>query len=167
MSRNMHLVAPAAVAAKPLPGALSDVVANGVAWRRLLGIAVPATLVVALSFLPYVPASGTSVAGHLQEERYDGHGNRYAVLRLLLPYSWAPYVAITLLALIVLAVLRYGDAERSWRGALLAVALEGAVAYAAGPAALDSFGTPFQAAAAPAVLIGWVVRRPHRVEISQ
>ncbi|MGW5156342.1 glycosyltransferase 87 family protein [Nonomuraea wenchangensis] len=132
----------AAVAAKllpvtALPGALSGVLAGnggvagkgvpagkgGVAWRRLLVVGVPALLVVALSYLPYALVSGSSVAGYLpgylREERYDGGGNRYAVLRLLMPDSWAPYAAIVLLALIVLAVLRYGDAERPWQGALL------------------------------------------------
>ncbi|MEV4554189.1 glycosyltransferase 87 family protein [Nonomuraea wenchangensis] len=120
----------AAVAAKllpvtALPGALSGVLGgNGrVAWRRLLLVGVPAVLVVALSYLPYALVSGSSVAGYLpgylREERYDGGGNRYAVLRLLMPDPWAPYVAIALLALIVLAVLRHGDAERPWQGALL------------------------------------------------
>ncbi|MEW9549065.1 glycosyltransferase 87 family protein [Nonomuraea sp. NPDC050783] len=121
----------AAVAAKllpatALPGALAGVLANaagGVAWRRALGVVLPAALVVVLSYVPYVLLSGTSVAGYLpgylQEEHYDGGGNRYAVLRLLLPDSWAPVAAVLLLALAVLAVLRHGDAERPWRGALL------------------------------------------------
>lgn len=119
-----------AVAAKllpatALPGALSGVLANGVAWRRILPIVVPAALVVALTYLPYALASRASVAGYLlgyvQEEQYGAtsHGNRYAVLRLVLPDAWAPYAAILLLALIVVHVLRYGDAERPWRGALV------------------------------------------------
>ncbi|MFI9592930.1 glycosyltransferase 87 family protein [Nonomuraea sp. NPDC052265] len=108
-----------------LPGALSGVLAEGVAWRRILATAGPAGLVLALSYLPYVLASGASVAGYLpgylKEERYDGPGggNRYAVLRLLVPDGWAPWAAIALLGLVVLAVLRYGDADRPWRGALL------------------------------------------------
>ncbi|MFI7641691.1 glycosyltransferase 87 family protein [Nonomuraea sp. NPDC049400] len=206
----------AAVAAKllpatALPGALSGVLANGVlsnggAWRRVLGTVVPAALVVALSYLPYVLASGASVAGYLpgylKEERYDGPGggNRYVILRLVMPDSWAPYVAIALLGLVVLLVLRYGDADRPWQGALLVsgsllllftpgyswyallvvalaamdgrwewlgVALAGAVAYTAGPAAPDSLGTPFYAAAALAVLIGWAVRRSNQAEVRQ
>jgi hypothetical protein len=201
----------AAVAAKllpatALPGALSGVLANGVAWRRVLGALVPAALVVGLSYLPYVLASKGSVVGYLpgylKEERYDGPGggNRYAVLRLVMPDSWAPYAAIALLGLVVLLVLRYGDGDRPWQGALLVsgsllllftpgyswyallvvalvamdgrwewlgVALGGAVAYTAGPAAPDSPGTPFYAAAALAVLIGWAVRRSHQAEIRQ
>ncbi|MCA2180300.1 glycosyltransferase 87 family protein [Nonomuraea glycinis] len=214
----------AAVAAKllpvtALPGALSGVLANGVpaggvpaggvpaggvAWRRVLGAVVPAGLVVALSYLPYVLASGASVVGYLpgylKEERYDGPdgGNRYAILRLVMPDSWAPYAAIALLGLVVLLVLRYGDADRPWQGALLVsgsllllltpgyswyallvvalaamdgrwewlgVALAGAVAYTAGPAAPGNPGTPFYVAAALAVLIGWAARRPHRAEL--
>ncbi|MEU8358319.1 glycosyltransferase 87 family protein [Nonomuraea sp. NPDC048882] len=128
-----------AVAAKLLPatalvGSLSGVLASGapggaggviggVAWRRLLGVVVPATAVVVLSYVPYVLASGPAVAGYLpgylQEEHYEGGGNRYLVLRLVLPDAWAPYAAIGLLALVILAVLRYGRQERPWQGALV------------------------------------------------
>ncbi|TDE55660.1 DUF2029 domain-containing protein [Nonomuraea mesophila] len=199
----------AAVAAKllpatALPGALSGVLARGVAWRRVLVTVVPAVLVVTLSYVPYVLASGAAVLGYLpgyvKEERYDGagHGNRYAVLRLLLPDSWAPYAAVALLLLVVLLVLRHGDADRPWQGALLVsgsllllftpgyswyallvvaltaldgrvewlgVALAAAVAYTAGPTAPGSLGTPFYAAAALAVLVGWAVRRSRPVEV--
>lgn len=120
----------AAVAAKllpaiALPGALSGILANGVAWRRLVTIVVPAALVVALSYVPYALASKAPVIGYLpgyvKEEQYGAttHGNRYAVLRWMLPDSWAPYAAILLLAVIVFCVLRYGDADRPWRGALV------------------------------------------------
>ncbi|MEO3856312.1 hypothetical protein [Acrocarpospora sp. B8E8] len=128
--RSRGVLLGAAVAAKllpatALPGALSGVLANGVAWRRILAIAVPATLVVALTYLPYVLASRAPVLGYLpgylQEEQYGtpADGNRYAVLRLLMPDSWAPYAAILLLALVVFYVLRYGDADRPWQGALM------------------------------------------------
>ncbi|MGN9843183.1 glycosyltransferase 87 family protein [Nonomuraea sp. H19] len=120
----------AAVAAKllpatALPGALSGVLANGVDWRRSFKILVPATLVVVLSYVPYVLGSGASVVGYLpgylQEERYEtpADGNRYALLRLVMPDSWAPYAAIVLLVLVALYVMRYGEAERPWQGALI------------------------------------------------
>ncbi|WP_157246953.1 glycosyltransferase 87 family protein [Nonomuraea typhae] len=120
----------AAVAAKllpatALPGALSGVLAGGVAWRRIAAVIVPAVLVVTLAYLPYTLTSRSSVAGfllgYLAEERYrsPADGNRYLVLRLLLPDGWAPYAAIGLLALIALHVLRYGDASRPWHGALV------------------------------------------------
>ncbi|MFG1708611.1 hypothetical protein ACFLIM_35965 [Nonomuraea sp. M3C6] len=120
----------AAVAAKLLPatallGALSGALADGVAWRRVLRLSVPAVLVVGLAYLPYVLASQAPVVGYLlgyiQEERYEApaDGNRYVVLRLVMPDSWAPYAAILLLALVVLRVLRHGDPERPWHGALV------------------------------------------------
>ncbi|MFF4622215.1 hypothetical protein [Nonomuraea jabiensis] len=193
----------AAVAAKLLPvtvllGALSGTLANGVAWRRVLRLCVPAALAVGLAYLPYVLASHAPVAGYLlgyiQEERYESpaDGNRYAVLRLVMPDSWVPYAAILLLALVVLHVLRHGDPERPWHGALvvtgsllllftpgyswyallvvalaamdgrwewLGVALAGAIAYVAGPAAHPSPAPACYAVAALAVLIGWAVRR--------
>ncbi|WP_431917199.1 hypothetical protein [Nonomuraea jabiensis] len=121
----------AAVAAKllpaaALPGALSGALAGGgMAWRRVLGVAVPSALVAGLAYLPYALASDASVTGYLlgylREEQYEAPaaGNRYVVLRLLLPDSWAPYAAFLLLALLVLHVLRHGDPERPWRGALV------------------------------------------------
>ncbi|MEV0228550.1 glycosyltransferase 87 family protein [Nonomuraea sp. NPDC050786] len=122
----------AAVAAKllpvaVLPGALSGVLANGVDWRRAFKILVPAVLVVALAYLPYVLVSQASVVGYLpgylQEERYESpaDGHRYALVRLVLPDSWAPYAMIVLLVLIALHFLRYGDPERPWRGALIVI----------------------------------------------
>ncbi|MFD0478424.1 hypothetical protein ACFQ0B_67265 [Nonomuraea thailandensis] len=187
----------AAVAAKllpatALPGALSGVLAGGVAWRRAAVTVVPAALVVTLSYLPYVLASGGSVVGYLpgylEEERYDGGGDdRYAVLRLVLPDSWAPYAAIASLGLIALLVLRHGDPDRPWRGALLVsgsllllftpgyswyallvvalVAMDGrwewlGAALAGAVAYSAGPGTLFYAAAALAVLIGWAVRSP-------
>ncbi|MET8868875.1 hypothetical protein ABZW11_38620 [Nonomuraea sp. NPDC004580] len=120
----------AAVAAKllpvtALPGALAGSLTGSLSRRRALTTLGHAGLVVVLSYVPYVPASGPSLIGYLpgylKEERYDaaGDGNRYAVLRLLLPDSWAPYAAIVLLAAVALLVLRYGDPERPWDGALL------------------------------------------------
>ncbi|MBN6056530.1 DUF2029 domain-containing protein [Nonomuraea sp. RK-328] len=197
----------AAVAAKLLPatallGALSGALANGVAWRRVLRLAVPAALVVGLAYLPFILASQGQVVGYLpgyvKEERYGtpADGNRYVVLRLVMPDSWAPYAAVLLLALVVLHVLRHGDPERPWHGALvvsgsllllftpgyswyallvvalaardgrwewLGVALAGAVAYVAGPAAHPGPATPFYAAAVLAVLIGRAVRRPRDI----
>ncbi|GAA3186704.1 glycosyltransferase 87 family protein [Nonomuraea roseoviolacea] len=120
----------AAVAAKllpaaALPGALSGILAKGADRRRAVRTLVPAALVVALAYLPYVLASRAPVVGYLpgylQEERYgspaDGH--RYALVRLVLPDAWAPYAAIALLALIAFFVLRHGDPERPWHGALI------------------------------------------------
>jgi hypothetical protein len=116
----------AAVAAKLLPvTALPGALAGDLRPRRIVATLGPAVAVVALSYVPYVLASGPSVIGYLpgylKEERYEeaADGNRYAVLRLLLPDSWAPYAAIALLALVAVLVLRHGDARRPWDGALV------------------------------------------------
>jgi hypothetical protein len=153
----------------------------------------PAALVVALSYLPYVLASGASVVGYLpgylEEERYDGGGDRYAVLRLVLPDSWAPYAAIASLGLVALLVLRHGDPDRPWQGALLVsgsllllftpgyswyallvvalVAMDGRWEWLGGALAgavayTAGPGSLFYAAAAVAVLIGWAARARHR-----
>ncbi|WP_431925792.1 glycosyltransferase 87 family protein [Nonomuraea jabiensis] len=112
------------------PGMLSGLLAGGgpPARRRVLhALAVlgPAVLVVALAYLPYVLASRESVLGYffgyLDEEGYDDTGGerRYAVLRLVLPGSWALPAALAVLAAVALLVLRRGDAQRPWRGALV------------------------------------------------
>ncbi|MDF2258191.1 glycosyltransferase 87 family protein [Streptomyces ferralitis] len=111
-----------------LPGALSGLLAPGRRLRDRLAeaarVLVPAVLVVALAYLPYVLVSGTGVIGYLpgylHEEGYDaGSVGRFAVLRLVLPDAWAGPVAIAAIALAALYVLRRGDPQRPWRGALL------------------------------------------------
>ncbi|MGV9382305.1 glycosyltransferase 87 family protein [Nonomuraea sp. NPDC003707] len=125
----------AATAAKLLPavtvpGALSGVLATGgktPARRMLDTLAVlgPAALVVALAYLPYALASRGSVLGYffgyLTEEGYDDAGSRerYALLRLVLPDSWAFPAALVILGIAIFHVLRHGDADRPWQGALL------------------------------------------------
>ncbi|MGR8007201.1 glycosyltransferase 87 family protein [Streptomyces hypolithicus] len=111
-----------------LPGALSGVLAGRPRqwlWARMAAVLLPAAGVVGLAYLPYVLASRESVFGYLggyvEEEGYDAADadNRYGVLRLLMPDSWAlPAVAVVLAALVI-HVLRRGDPEQPWRGALL------------------------------------------------
>lgn len=104
-----------------LPGALSGV-------RRVRDAAVvlvPAALFTALAYLPYVLLSQGSVFGYLggyvQEEGYDdpSAGSRYALLRLLLPDTWAVPVLLAAVAAVSLYVMRCGDPRRPWSGALL------------------------------------------------
>ncbi|MEV1247764.1 hypothetical protein ACIBO2_09945 [Nonomuraea sp. NPDC050022] len=108
-----------------LPGALSGVLRDGVAWRRVLAVVLPAGAVVVLSYLPYVLASRASVLGYLfgylQEEGYEAPSarQRYGVLRLVMPDSWTPFAAIAVLGLVIWLVLRHGDPDRPWAGALL------------------------------------------------
>lgn len=177
-----------------LPGALSGVIKNGVAWRRILAIGVPAVVVVVLAYLPYALASRGSVLGYLfgyfHEEGYEAPSTRerYGLLRLVLPDSWAPFAAVLILALVVWHVLRNGDPERPWAGALLVsgslllvltpeyswyallvaalAAMDGRwewLSVALAGAVSYQFGptTLAYTLATVAVVAGWVVRRPH------
>ncbi|WP_188196391.1 glycosyltransferase 87 family protein [Nonomuraea sp. SYSU D8015] len=175
-----------------VPGALSGALSSVRAARRALWTLVPAGLVVALAYLPYILASRGSVlgylSGYLTEEGYDEAGarDRYALLRWLLPDSWALPAALAVLTLVLLHVLRHGDPERPWRGALVLTgvaflvltpgyswyallvvalaALDGraewlGVALAGAAAYLTPFGTAAYAAAAAVAAGAWVVRR--------
>lgn len=111
-----------------LPGALSGVLAGRPGqwrWRDAAAVVLPAAAVVGFTYLPYVLASRQSVFGYLggyvTEEGYDSAAadDRYAVLRLVLPDAWALPATLVVLAVTVLHVLRRGDPERPWRGALL------------------------------------------------
>lgn len=115
-----------AIAAKLLPAVLLPGALAGVRrWRDAAALLVPAAAVVALTYLPYVLVSRSSVFGYLggyaQEEGYEdpGAGGRYALLRLVLPDSWAvPAVVVGILA-VVAYVWRRGDPRQPWSGALL------------------------------------------------
>ncbi|GGQ19716.1 hypothetical protein GCM10010215_50540 [Streptomyces virginiae] len=104
-----------------LPGALSGV-------RRVrdaAAVLLPAAAFVVLAYLPYVFLSRGSVFGYLsgyvEEEGYDdaSAGSRYALLRLVLPDSWAFPVLVVVLAVVALYVMWRGDPRRPWSGALL------------------------------------------------
>ncbi|MFE0421839.1 glycosyltransferase family 87 protein [Streptomyces sp. NPDC058953] len=105
-----------------VPGALSGV-------RRVrdaAAVLLPAALVTALVYLPYVVVSRDSVLGYLggyaAEEGYDDTSsakNRFALLRLVLPDDWALPVLVVVLVSVVGWVVRRGDPDRPWSGALL------------------------------------------------
>lgn len=104
-----------------LPGALSGVRRP----RDFASTLLPAAGVLVALYLPYVLLSDSSVLGYLggyaEEEGYQdaASGNRYALLRLVLPDSWAlPAVLVGMVA-ISLYVIRRGDPEHPWSGALL------------------------------------------------
>nr|WP_153068772.1 glycosyltransferase family 87 protein [Streptomyces orinoci] len=105
-----------------LPGALGG--SRGT-LRRALTLLLPAAAVTALAYLPYLLVSHGSVLGYLggyaQEEGYDDPTvkNRYALLRLVLPPSWAQPAVLAVMASAVAYVLWRGDPERPWRGGLL------------------------------------------------
>ncbi|MGP3959428.1 glycosyltransferase 87 family protein [Nonomuraea sp. 3N208] len=183
------------VPAVVVPGALSGALSSPRAARCALRTLIPAVLVVVLAYVPYVLASQASVlgylSGYLAEEGYDEAGarDRYALLRWALPDSWALPAALAILAAVLLHVLRRGDPDRPWRGALVLtgtallvltpgypwyallivglVALDGrwewlGVPVAGAVAYLTSAGTPAYAAAAALAAGVWVVRR-HRM----
>ncbi|MCX5214412.1 glycosyltransferase 87 family protein [Kitasatospora sp. NBC_00240] len=106
-----------------LPGAMSGLLARRPRPRDLV-LPLSALGVFVLGYLPYVVASGAGVLGYLpgylREEGYDQDRiDRFALVRLLLPDRLAPYGAALVLLALVLHVLRRGDPERPWRGALL------------------------------------------------
>ncbi|MFC1414622.1 hypothetical protein ACEZCY_36550 [Streptacidiphilus sp. N1-12] len=111
------------IPALALPGAMAGVLRRG---RRptVRDLLVPAAALAAflLCYLPYVLVSGPGVIGYLpgylQEEGYD-QGNRFGLLTLLgLPGRLLPALAALILLAAVLLVLRRGDPDRPWRGAL-------------------------------------------------
>ncbi|MEU4498674.1 glycosyltransferase family 87 protein [Streptomyces sp. NPDC023998] len=104
-----------------LPGALSGV-------RRVrdaAAVLLPAAAVVALSYLPYVLASDSSVlgflGGYMEEEGYDdpSASNRFALLRLVLPDGLVPGAAVLVLLAVTVHVMWRGDPDGPWNGALL------------------------------------------------
>ncbi|MEX3100887.1 glycosyltransferase 87 family protein [Streptomyces sp. ST1015] len=111
-----------------LPGALSGALSGSLSGRRrsarILRVAGAALAAVALAYVPYVVASGPDVLGYLpgylHEEGYQpGDVRRFALFQLLLPGVAAEVAAAGVLVLTGLYVLRRGDPERPWRGALL------------------------------------------------
>ncbi|MEU4271800.1 glycosyltransferase 87 family protein [Streptomyces sp. NPDC026092] len=116
----------AAVAVKLMPAIVLPGALAGVRHARdAAAVLLPAAAVTVLSYVPYVLLSDGSVLGYLggyvEEEGYDDADsrNRYALLRLVLPPSLAlPALAVVLLA-VCAWVVRRGDPERPWSGALL------------------------------------------------
>jgi hypothetical protein len=119
-------VATKLIPALALPGAMAGLLRRGHRPRpRDLLVPAVALLTFLLCYLPYVLASGLGVIGYLpgylQEEGYD-QGTRFALLNLLgLPSRLLPALVAAILLASVLAVLRRGDPDRPWRGALLVV----------------------------------------------
>lgn len=114
----------AAIAVKLMPAVVLPGALAGKGPRDAARVLLPAALVIVLAYLPYVLTSGLGVLGYLpgylQEEGYEsGSVRRFALLRLFLPDSVAAPLAVVLIALTALYVLRRGDPDRPWSGALL------------------------------------------------
>ncbi|WP_426368170.1 glycosyltransferase 87 family protein [Streptomyces sp. E-08] len=115
-----------ATAVKLLPAVLLPGTLSGVRRPREAAAAIlPVAMVLAALYLPYVLLSHSSVLGYLggyaEEEGYQdaSSGNRYALLCLVLPGSWALPAMIAGMLAVSLYVIRRGDPERPWSGALL------------------------------------------------
>jgi hypothetical protein len=105
-----------AIATKVVP----VLVLPALARRRPLLIALTATTVMALLYLPHLLPVGPGVLGYLpgylDEEGYAS-GSRFALLTILLPDSWAAAAAAVLLGAVAVAVARTTDPDRPWLGA--------------------------------------------------
>ncbi|MFG2989723.1 glycosyltransferase 87 family protein [Streptomyces sp. NPDC048257] len=120
------LVLGAAVATKLMPAVVLPGALSGVRRvREAAAVLVPAAAFTLLAYLPYVLLSHGSVLGYLggyvDEEGYDdpSTGSRYALLRLVLPDSWALPVVLVVIAGVSVYVMWRGDPQRPWSGALL------------------------------------------------
>jgi hypothetical protein len=73
-------------------------------------------------YLPHLLAVGSKVIGflpgYLAEEGYST-GDRFVLITLFVPGRWATITAVVLLAAAGLAVLRWTDPDRPWRGAVV------------------------------------------------
>jgi len=109
-----------AVAVKLLP-----VLVGPAVLRRRGGTVVLAAVVAFLiGYLPHLLAVQSRVLGflpgYLHQEGYGGSG-RFALLRLVLPDTVAPYAAVAVLAVVAWVALRTSNPDAPWRSALLMV----------------------------------------------
>ena len=90
--------------------------------RRPVSVIVAALAATALVYLPHLLAVGAGVVGflpgYLVQDGYSS-GSRFELLSLIAPGPWATVAAVTVLAVVALAVLRIADPDRPWRGALV------------------------------------------------
>jgi len=111
------------IPALAVPGAMAGVLSRRPRLKDLV-LPVTAVVVAALTYVPYVLASGSGVLGYLpgylKEEGYDSEKlKRFALLRLVVPEDLAVIAAGAAVLAVILYVLRYGDPLRPWSGALL------------------------------------------------
>ncbi len=112
----------AAVATKLIP----VISAPALLYRRPFRFGAAAVATFAVVYVPYVLASGWAVLGYLPEylrsEGYDGQDSpRFALLKLVLPASWAAPAALVLLLGLAGYVWRTTDATRPWDGQVLMI----------------------------------------------
>ncbi len=92
------------------------------AWQHILVAAGAATIVV---YAPHVMAAGTRVVGffpsYLHEQGY-ANGTGYAIVGLFVHGKLASLVAAAVMGAVALAVLRYSNPDRPWRGGVVMMA---------------------------------------------
>jgi len=90
--------------------------------RKWWAVIVSAAGAVAAVYLPHVLAVGSKVIGflpgYLQQEGYDS-GQRFAIIALFASGHLAIVIAVAILGVSGLAVLRFSDPDRPWRGAVV------------------------------------------------
>ena len=99
--------------------------------RRPVALLTAAATATAVVYLPHVLAAGSRVIGflpgYLHQEGY-ADGTRFLLLSTAFPAKWAFLAAFAVLAAVALAVLRRGDPDQPWRGALVMTGVALAVA---------------------------------------
>jgi hypothetical protein len=102
-----------AIATKLTPA----LIAPALARRRPVIVATSALAAIAVVYLPHVLAVGAAVLGYLPgyltEEGYT-NGNRFALLTLVVPATWAGPVAVGVLLATAVVVARRTDPDRPW-----------------------------------------------------
>ena len=99
--------------------------------RRWVAVCVAAGSAFVAVYVPHVIAVGGKVIGflpgYLQQEGYTS-GTRFGIIGLFLGGRAAIAAAVLVLAVVALAVLRFADPDRPWRGAVVMTAAALAVA---------------------------------------
>jgi Glycosyltransferase family 87 len=106
-------------------------IAPAVLRRRPVAVICAGISATVIVYLPHVLAVGSGVIGflpgYLQQEGY-ANGSRFLLVGLLVPGKWGFVAAFAILATVALVVLRRGDPDRPWRGAVVMTGVALAVA---------------------------------------
>ena len=106
-------------------------VAPAVLRRRPVAVICAGISATVIVYLPHVLAVGSGVIGflpgYMQQEGY-ANGSRFLLVGMLVPGKWGFLAAFAILATVALLVLRRGDPDRPWRGAVVMTGLALAVA---------------------------------------
>ena len=93
--------------------------------RRWFTVAAAASSAFIAVYVPHLLAVGSKVIGflpgYLQQEDYTS-GTRYGIIGLLVTGPLASAMAVLILAAVAFAVLKFGDPDRPWQGALVMTA---------------------------------------------